>query len=90
MKKHGCRQPALVITDLHMGANKLDGVETAIQLRKIGYNGPILLRSSDSREEIEKIHPNFEELMKDGTINSYLNKTFLVSFKEVVENYLFH
>jgi len=88
MQKEGIKDPPLVITDYYMGKTNLTGVSTAIELRKIGYKGHIILRTSETREEIIKNNPNFQKLLDEETINCLLDKSNLSASKDILQSYL--
>jgi len=64
----------------------MNGIHTALELRKAGYDGPIILRSSESRDTLNKQYPEFENLMKSGVFNFYVNKTCVMHLKEAIQH----
>lgn len=88
LKECYCPRPSLVITDYNMGSDKMSGVTTAIELRKAGYDGPILLRTSEDKSGILLQHADFDDLLKEGALNNFLDKSDLKSLKEFVQNCL--
>ncbi len=84
-----CKTTKLVITDYDMGVDGLNGVETALKLRSSGFTGPILLRTSETREKLCRNHPHFERLLQNKTINCVLEKKCpSQTAKQVVQNLL--
>jgi len=71
----GCEGTRLVIIDYQMGEKKLNGVDTCIKVRKGGYKGPVLLRTSETRDSLKKIHQDFEQLLEGNIINALINKS---------------
>lgn len=49
MKNCGCRKLRMVITDYYMGEKKFTGYETAKTIREAGFEGPLLLRTSEKK-----------------------------------------
>jgi len=81
----GCNSLKLAITDYNMGHKKLNGVETIINLRKNGYAGSVILRTSETKAYLCKHHPNFEEMLEKGFIDCYVEKNNLKKAKEVIQ-----
>jgi len=71
----GCKSTKLVIIDYQMGDEKLNGVETCIKVRKDGYKGHVLLRTSETEDSLKKNHKDFEQLLQDNIINVLVNKS---------------
>jgi len=65
----------------------MNGIETALAVRDAGYLGAVVLRTSETRHDLIKDHPNFEELIKTGSINSYVEKAFIMNLKVVIHNF---
>jgi len=72
--KCGCHTTKLMILDYQMGEKNLNGVETSVKVRKDGYDGNLLLRTSETKDSLKKNHQNFELLLKDHVINVLVNK----------------
>jgi len=87
IKACGCEKIRLVILDYQMGDDKLNGVATAKKLRETGYGGPVLLRTSEKKEELERKHENFEGLIKDKVIDTIVPKSDSKLGKELIEFY---
>ncbi len=86
IKGCGCGKPVLIITDYEMGQKRLNGVETIVQLRKRGYDGALVLRTSEDKEQLMKKHANFEDMLESEFINSYLNKQSFKEAKETIQH----
>jgi len=74
MIKCGCSTTKLVIIDYHMGEKKLNGVETAEQVRKDGYKGLLLLRTGETEASLKENHDDFEKLLQEKTIDALVHK----------------
>jgi len=83
-----CHSLAMVITDYDMGRYKKTGVATALELRRLGYRGPLMLRTSETREYLIEHHPNFEEMIERRTIDYYIEKSAHIKMKQVFEKVL--
>jgi len=81
-----CGKQVLVITDYYMGDKNLNGVETTLALRMAGYKGPVVLRSSESKEVLCRKHVYLKDMLKMKTIDCFLNKNSVRKTKEVLEN----
>jgi len=82
----GCGKLALIITDYEMGYKRLNGVETIIQLRRRGYSGSVVLRTSEEKEQLMKNHDNFGEMLESEFINSYIMKQSFKEAKETIQS----
>jgi len=69
-----------------MGDKKLNGVETALELRKHGHSGPIVLRTSDKKEDLHQEHKNFNNLLETKAIECCLDKSDHIFMFLIVEN----
>jgi len=88
IKKCGCDTLTLVISDYSMGEKKLNGVETALQLRQNGFSGNIALRTSEERDYLCRNHQNLNEMLRLKEIDCILDKTSHVNTKKAVEGFL--
>jgi len=79
------KPPLLIITDMNMGENSINGIITAQKLRENGYTGPIILRSSESESHISEV---LHKELENGTITHYLEKINYADFKKIVERYV--
>jgi len=70
----GCGATKLVVIDYQMGEKKMNGVETSVKVRKDGFKGYVLLRTSESEENLKKNHEDFGQLLKENVINVLVNK----------------
>jgi len=86
LKACKCSKLSLVISDYSMGENKLNGVETVLAVRDAGFQGAVVLRTSETRHDLIKDHSNFEELIRTGSITSYVEKAFVMNLKTVIYN----
>ena len=87
IKSCGCNKLKLLIVDYNMGNNKLDGVKTCVQARKLGYKNSIVLRTSETKDYLRTRHENFNLLMQNNTINGYINKEDMNCLKEILRRY---
>lgn len=88
-KECHCKTTKLVITDYDMGVNGLNGVDTALKLRSSGFTGPILLRTSETKEKLYRNHPHFGKLLQNNIISYVLEKKCpSQTAKQVVKNLL--
>jgi len=69
-----CGTLTMIITDYSMGIGKMNGVETLQAIREKGFKGPIILRTSEGREALNKLHVNFEEMLENKEIECLLDK----------------
>lgn len=81
-----CGKTVLIITDYEMGHKRLNGIETIEQLRRRGYGGSVVLRTSEEREQLMKKHANFGEMLESEFINSYITKQNFKEAKETIQN----
>jgi hypothetical protein len=88
LKSCKCSKLSVVITDYSMGVNVMSGVETAVALRKAGFNETLILRTSEIKQDLIQANPNFNELLSNGIINSYSLKCCFISLKEKVNSCL--
>jgi hypothetical protein len=88
LKACKCSNPVLVISDYSMGSKHMNGVSTAAKLRKAGYQGPLLLRSSETKENLTKEHSDFDKLLKEGILDNFLDKSDFAGLKEFVQESL--
>ncbi len=65
----------LVIVDYQMGKKKLNGVETSLVVRKDGYKGHLLLRTSETKDSLKENHKGFEQLLQKNVINFLVSKS---------------
>jgi len=86
MQACGCGKIALVISDYNMGYRRLSGVDTILALRKKGYTGPVVLRTSEDKDYLMSEHPNFEEMLENEVITNYVKKQSFKEAKEVITN----
>jgi len=83
-----CGGQELIITDYNMGEENLNGIETALNLRKNGYKGIIALRTSEAQEFLRKTHKNLDELFDQKVINCFLEKDSHAKTRETVSKIL--
>jgi len=88
VQKCGCNTVMLVIIDYYMGKENLNGIETSIAVRKIGYEGFVLLRTSETQESLKEIHENIDELFSQKTISAFVIKSDLRKGKEIIQKVL--
>lgn len=81
----GCGKTMLAITDYHMGENKLNGVQTVKLLRKAGFTGSMVLRTSEDPEYLCKKHPELMGMLETEVIDSYIEKCNLKQAKDVIQ-----
>ena len=84
----GCQSTTLIISDFQMGLDKLDGVETISTLRARGYDGPVILRTSEKKESLRKSHERFDEFMEKGFISCLLDKENHDITKSTIQSFL--
>ena len=70
----GCGKLRLVVLDYFMGSDNLCGVDTALQVRSLGYKGPIVLRTSETKEYLKTRHANFDKLIQASIIDVVVPK----------------
>lgn len=78
----------MIILDFNMGKKSFNGIQTALKLREAGFEGIIILRTSDDYKSLERHHKNFNQLLENNQINSLLDKSDLHHSKEVLQEYL--
>jgi len=81
-----CGRQVMVITDYYMGEKNLNGVETTLALRMAGFKGPVVLRTSESKEALCRKHVYLSDMLKMKTIDQLINKNSVRKTKEVLEN----
>ena len=64
----------LIISDFNMGQNNMNGIETVLKLRKDGFDGNIILRTSETKEELRAKYKDFDTLIEKNIINFYIMK----------------
>ncbi len=77
-----------VILDFNMGETKMNGLETALKLREKGYEKKIVLRTSESEEDLRKKFVDWDEIIKEETITRVLEKSNHSETKEVIHDLL--
>jgi len=87
IKQCGCGKPRLVITDYFMGENSLNGMSTAVSLRQAGFDGSIIVRSSNSLDELSKTESGIKEATSTGIINSCLLKSDIQGLKSILKEF---
>jgi len=88
VRKCGCKRLILMIIDYQMGKGKLNGIDTSFAVRKSGYNGFVLLRTSETQESLKFLHGNFDEILEDKIISAFVVKTDLRQGKEIIQSAL--
>jgi len=88
IQKCGCNTVMLVIIDYYMGKENLNGIETSIAVRKIGYDGFLLLRTSETQESLKGLHENIDDLFTQKTISALVVKSDINKGKEIIQNAL--
>jgi len=83
-----CNNLMVVIVDYHMGDNKLNGVQVCKELRNLGFEGPLLLRTTESENFLLEKHKDFLELIGNKTINALLKKSDSKLGKEAIKSYM--
>ena len=81
----GCNKLMLVISDYSMGSNRLSGVETALRVRNAGYKGKVILRTSETKEDLRKNHVDFDNLFSTNIINVMVPKDNLKLSKQIIQ-----
>jgi len=79
-----CSGVKLIIVDYQMGNEKLNGVEVCVRLRKMGYLGSLLLRTSETREYLQEKHQDFEELVREKVIDALVSKENVEEGKTII------
>lgn len=88
VRKCGCDKPRLIISDFDIGENKNIGVSTCIEARKTGYNGAILMRSANSKEELLRDCPELNRAIESGNITKLISKDDFVHTKSLIQEFL--
>lgn len=78
------RHPKIVITDLDMGSDQISGIDTAQKLRAAGYKGTIIMRSSEPESSFMSL---YSDLIKNGVIDFYSEKSNFAGFKEIMNKF---
>jgi len=81
-----CRQLKLIIVDYQMGEGKLNGIEVCGKLRRMGYKGPLVLRTSESEEFLREKHPEMEG--EEGVITMLVSKNDAEGGKKIIDEFL--
>jgi len=87
LKACKCNKLSFVITDYSMGEKNMNGVETVLAVRDAGFEGAVVLRTSETRHDLIRDHSNFEELLRTGSITSYVEKALVMNLKVAIQNY---
>jgi len=85
LKACKCDRPLLIITDYNMGEKKLNGLEMIKILRRAGYKGALVLRTSEELEDLSKKHLDLEDMLESKTIDYYVEKNNFKKAKEVIQ-----
>ena len=85
IKKCRCNNLILLITDYNMGDEKLNGISTSVKVRDIGYKGPLLLRTGDSKESLMSAHEELDSLLENKTIDAVIDKGDLKGGKQLIQ-----
>jgi len=83
MLKCSCKKLIAVITDYSMGEKRYTGYKTAEKLRQAGCQKPILLRTSENKNELNQAHPDLERV-----IDAVIDKGNKNGGKETVMKFL--
>lgn len=83
-----CDTHMMIIIDFNMGNEKLNGIETALSLRKHGYKGIIILRTSEEFSDLCKWYPNLPSLLENKAIDCVLEKNNHITTKKTVQDLL--
>jgi len=81
----GCGKTMLAITDYNMGEKRLNGVQTVRLLRKAGFIGSVVLRTSEEREDLTRVHPELTHMLNSEIITSYVEKNNFRKAKDVIQ-----
>jgi len=81
----GCGKTMLAITDYNMGEKRLNGVQTVRLLRKACFTGSVVLRTSEEREDLSRIHPELNQMLNSEMISSYVEKSNFRKSKDVIQ-----
>jgi len=81
----GCGTTRLVIVDYQMGEKELNGVETCIKVRKDGYKGNVLLRTSETEISLKKSHQDLDQLFQENIIDVLVNKSDATFGKKFIQ-----
>lgn len=84
----GCSKLMLIITDYSMGNTKLDGINTASKVREAGYEGQVLLRTSETVEFLKSKHLNLDKIVGTRIIDELVSKADFQQGKEVIQDFL--
>jgi len=84
----GCQAPLLVISDYSMGSNKLNGVDTILKLRGFGYKGHVILRTSETEEDLRKKQKKMDGFLEEKAVNCLLEKANHRKTKDTIEKIL--
>jgi len=79
-----CQQLKLIVVDYQMGKDKLNGIEVCVKLRRMGYKGPLVLRTSEPEELLREKHKEMEE----GILTMLVSKNDIEGGKKIVEEFL--
>jgi len=88
IQKCGCNELMMVITDYQMGERKMNGVDTCSKLRNVGYKATLLLRTSESFDDLQKNHSNFQLLIQTNVIDALLEKSNIKGGKEIIQSFM--
>lgn len=84
-----CGFLSLIIVDYDMGRGKMTGVETILTLRKLGYKGMLILRTSETYEFLREKHPYLDDIIENKTINYLLGKNDHMETKGTIQTLLY-
>lgn len=80
-----CSRKLMIIVDYNMGKGKMNGIETALELRKIGFAGIIILRTSETDEYLKENHKDLERILERKVVNEILGKNNHNETKERIQ-----
>ena len=75
----------MIIVDYNMGKGKMNGIETALKLREIGFAGIIILRTSETDEYLKENHKDLERILERKAVNEILGKNNHNETKERIQ-----
>jgi len=80
-----CGKTVLILSDHNMGLKNLNGIEVIQILRKNGFSGSAVLRTSEEEKDLAQQYREFSEMLEQSVITSYINKQNIKGTKEVIQ-----
>lgn len=82
-----CGGPEIIISDYNMGNSHMDGIDTLLKIRELGFGGLTILRTSTSIESLTDDHMDLEEHIEKKDISFYIAKQNVGIQKQIFKEF---